>query len=76
MKPVRAVINRWVPKSSTIMGIPQIKSSSQLMKDTITSIEIPLFSLILSYLFCSSHFFSCSAMAELPLSFCCSCCWR
>ena len=42
MKPVRTVINRWVPSSRTIMGIPQIKSSSQLMKVTIASMLSPL----------------------------------
>ena len=74
MKPVRTVMNRWVPKSSTIMGRPQMKSSSQLMKLMIASTVSPLFSLL--YWFCSSHFFSCSAMAELPFSSFCACCWR
>ena len=74
MTPVRTVMNTWVPKSRTIMGRPQMKSSSQLMKLMMISTRSPLFSLV--YWFCSSHFFSCSAMAEFPLSSCWACCWR
>ena len=47
IKPVRTVINRWVPSSRTIMGMPQIKPSSQFRKDTIAFIRI-LFSLSFS----------------------------